>query len=50
MQELSDKILRARKNLNDISPDALKNDPLDQKILKCAKLTGRNGRQRRVSG
>jgi hypothetical protein len=36
MQELSDKILRARKNLNYISPDALKNDPLDQKILKCA--------------
>jgi hypothetical protein len=36
MQELSDKILRARKNLNYISPDALKNDPLGQKILKCA--------------
>ncbi len=36
MQELSNNILTARKNLNYISPDALKNDPLDQKILKCA--------------
>jgi hypothetical protein len=38
MQELSNKILTARKNLNYISPDALKKDPLDQKILKCARL------------
>ena len=36
MQELSNKILTARKNLNYISPDALKKDPLDQKIMKCA--------------
>ena len=36
MQALSNKILTARKNLNYISPDALKKDPLDQKILKCA--------------
>jgi hypothetical protein len=38
MQELSNKILTARKNLNYISPDAFKKDPLDQKILKCARL------------
>jgi hypothetical protein len=37
MQELSNRILTARKNLNYISPDMLKKDPLDQKILKCAR-------------
>jgi hypothetical protein len=37
MQKLSDKILAARKNMNYISPDALKDDPLDQKILSCAR-------------
>jgi hypothetical protein len=36
MQKLSNKILSARKNMNYISPDALKDDPLDQKILTCA--------------
>jgi|SRR5580700_6889104 hypothetical protein len=36
MQALSNKILTARKNLSYISPDTLKKDPLDQKILKCA--------------
>jgi hypothetical protein len=36
MQELSNRILTAHKNLAYISRDALKNDPLDQKILKCA--------------
>lgn len=40
MQALSNKILTARKNLNYISPDALKKDPLDQKILKCAHSLG----------
>lgn len=37
MQKLSNKILAARKNMNYISPDALKDDPLDQKILNCAR-------------
>jgi hypothetical protein len=37
MQKLSNKILSARKNMNYISPDALKDDPLDQKILTCAR-------------
>jgi len=38
MQKLSDKILAARQNMNYISPDTLKNDPLDQQILSCARL------------
>ena len=37
MQELSNRIVAARKNLSYISPDALKNDSLDKKILKCAR-------------
>ncbi len=37
MQELSTRILKARKNLSYISTDSLKKDPLDQKILKCAR-------------
>jgi hypothetical protein len=37
MQKLSDKMLSARKNMTYISPDALQNDPLDQKILACAR-------------
>ena len=37
MQKLSNKILKARKNLNYIATDALKGDPLDQKILSCAR-------------
>jgi len=37
MQKLSDKILSARKNMNYISRDALKGDPLDQQILTCAR-------------
>ena len=34
-QKLSDKVLAARKNLNYISADTLKNDPLFQQILNC---------------
>jgi hypothetical protein len=37
MQKLSNKILAARKNMNYISPDALKGDPLDVQILSCAR-------------
>ena len=37
MQKLTNKLLAARKNMNYISPDALKGDPLDQKILSCAR-------------
>jgi hypothetical protein len=37
MQKLSNKILAARKNMNYISPDALKDNPLDQQILSCAR-------------
>ncbi len=37
MQKLSNKVLAARKNMNYLSPDALKGDPLDQQILTCAR-------------
>jgi hypothetical protein len=37
MQELGNKILTARKKLNYITPDSIKKDPLDQKILNCAR-------------
>ena len=37
MKKLSNKILSARKNMNYIPPDALKDDPLDQRILNCAR-------------
>ena len=36
MQQLSDKMVSARKNLTYIAPDALINDPLDRKIVNCA--------------
>jgi hypothetical protein len=36
MQELGNKILTARKRLNYMTPDSVKKDPLDQKILNCA--------------
>src|SRR5258705_9762758 len=34
-QKLSDKVVAARKNLNYISGDSLKSDPLFQQILNC---------------
>jgi hypothetical protein len=34
---LSNKILAARKDMNYVSPDALKDDPLDTQILSCAR-------------
>jgi hypothetical protein len=37
MQELSNKFLTARKNLSYTARDALKSDPLDQKVLACAR-------------
>ncbi len=37
MQELSSRILKARKNLSYMSVDSLTKDSLDQKILKCAR-------------
>jgi hypothetical protein len=37
MQKLSAKVLAARKNMNYIAPDALKDDPLNQQILSCAR-------------
>jgi hypothetical protein len=37
MQKLSDKILAARQNMNYVSADALRNDPLNQQILNCAR-------------
>jgi hypothetical protein len=40
MQQLSGQMLSRRKSLNYIPPDALKNDPLDQKILACARSLG----------
>ena len=35
MQQLSDKMVSARKKMAYIAPDALANDPLDRKILNC---------------
>jgi hypothetical protein len=37
MQKLSSQMLSRRKNMNYIPPDALQNDPVDQKILACAR-------------
>ena len=37
MQKLSNKVLAARQNMNYLSPDALKGDPLNQQILSCAR-------------
>jgi len=37
MQKLSDKVLAARKDMDYISADALKGDPLDAQILACAR-------------
>jgi hypothetical protein len=37
MQALGNKILAARKNLNYITADIVKKDPLDQKVLNCAR-------------
>jgi hypothetical protein len=37
MQQLGNKILAARKNLNYITPDIVQKDPLDQKVLNCAR-------------
>jgi hypothetical protein len=38
MQELGNKFLAARKNLNFIARDSMTKDPLDQKVLKCARF------------
>jgi hypothetical protein len=35
LQSLSNQMLSARKNMNYIAPNALQNDPLDQKIVAC---------------
>jgi len=37
MQQLSNQMLQRRKDMNYIAPDALQKDPLDQKILACAR-------------
>jgi hypothetical protein len=37
MQKLSNKLLAARKNMNYISADALKDDPFNQQILICTR-------------
>ena len=36
MQELNDKILTARKRLSYMTPESVKKDPLDEKIMNCA--------------
>ena len=40
MQQLSNKVLTARKKASYITVDSLKKDPLDQKVLKCAHALG----------
>jgi hypothetical protein len=37
MQRLSDRFIQAKKSMTYIEPGALDNDPLDQRILKCAR-------------
>jgi hypothetical protein len=37
MQELGNKVLAARKNLSYITPEIVQKDPLDQKIMNCAR-------------
>lgn len=37
MARLSDQVVTARRNMNYIGRDSLKNDPLDQEILTCAR-------------
>ncbi len=37
MKQLSDKYVAKRANLDFVSPDALKNDPLDQNLIACGK-------------
>ena len=37
MQKLSNKIVAARENMNYVAPNALKNDPMYQQILTCAR-------------
>jgi hypothetical protein len=37
MQKLSNKILAAHREMQNITPDALDNDPLNQQILSCAR-------------
>jgi hypothetical protein len=37
MEALGNKIFAARKNLSYITPESVKKDPLDQKILNCAR-------------
>ena len=37
MKQLSDRFLQQNKSRTYISPDSLNNDPLDQRILKCAR-------------
>jgi hypothetical protein len=40
MQSLSNQMLSRRKSMNYIPPNALQNDPTDQKILACARALG----------
>jgi len=40
MDQLSNQYLATRQSLNYISPNALKNDPLDQKLLNCGHSIG----------
>jgi hypothetical protein len=40
MQQLSDKLISARKNMSYVAPDAVQTDPLDKKILSCAHSLG----------
>lgn len=40
MKQLSDKYLAKRTNMNYISPDALRNDALDQSLVACGRALG----------
>jgi hypothetical protein len=40
MNQLNDKYVRSRADMNYIAPDALKNDPLDQSLIVCGKSLG----------
>ncbi len=50
MAKLADKYIAARTNMTYISPDALQNDDLNQRIVGCGHSLGVHGREWSVCG
>jgi hypothetical protein len=40
MRQLSDQLVASGKSMTYVSPDDLKNDPLNQKVVTCGRLLG----------